>query len=54
MCHIKQSNGEALVMLELGRMQSTPSLSLFPGPLWPVVVVSDRVLCVDQIKLFDI
>ena len=29
----KQSDGEALVMLELWGMQNTPSLPLFPGPL---------------------
>ena len=32
--NIKQSDSEALVMLELWRMQSTPSLASLPGPLW--------------------
>ena len=39
----KQFDGEALVMLELCGMQSTPSLSLLPGPLCPGVVTPDRV-----------
>ena len=43
-------------MLELWGMQSTPSLSSLPGPLWPGVVALDRVLRMGggQIKLFDI
>ena len=41
----KQSHGEVPVMPELWRMQSTSSLLLFPGPLWPGMVVSDRALC---------
>ena len=40
----KQSDGEVPVMLELWGMQSTPSLSLLPGPLWPGMVAPDRVL----------
>ena len=32
-------------------MQSTPSLSLLPGPLSPGVVASDRVLSMGQIEL---
>ena len=40
---IKQSNGEVPVILELWRMQSTPSLLSHPGPLWPGVVVPDSV-----------
>ena len=32
---IKQSDGEAQVMLELQGMWSTSSLPLLPGPLWP-------------------
>ena len=40
----KQSDDEAPVMLELWGMWSTPSLPLLPGPLWPGVVVPDRVL----------
>ena len=35
-------------------MQSTPSLPLHPGPLWPGVVAPDRVLSVGQKELFDI
>ena len=41
-------------MLELLRMQSTPSLPLLPGPLWPGVEAPDRVLSMGQIKLLDI
>ena len=37
----KQSDGEVPVMLRLWGMQSTPSLPLLPGPLWPGVVASD-------------
>ena len=40
----KQSDGEAPVMLERWGMQSTPSLPLIPGSLWPGVVTPDRVL----------
>ena len=38
-------------MLELWEMQSTPSLPSLQGPIWPGVVVPDRVLSVRQIKL---
>ena len=38
----KQSDSEAPVILELWGMRSTPSLSSLSGPLWPVVVASDR------------
>ena len=38
-------------MLELWRMQNTPLLPLFPGPLWPRVVALDRVLSMGQIEL---
>ena len=38
----KQSDGEVPVMLGLWGMQSTPSLPLLSGPLWPVVVAPDR------------
>ena len=41
-------------MLEFWGMQSTPLLSLLPGPLWPRVVVPERVLFMGQIELFDI
>ena len=40
----KQSDGEVPVMLELWGIWSTPSLPLSPGPLWPDMVVPDRVL----------
>ena len=45
----KQSDGEVPVELDLWGMQSTPSLLLFLGPLWPGVVAPDRFL-----ELFDI
>ena len=48
---IKQSDGEASVMLALWGMRSTPSLTLFSGPLWPGVVLPDRVLSMSQIEL---
>ena len=35
-------------------MQSTLSLPLLPGPLWPRVVAPDRILSMDHIELFDI
>ena len=38
-------------MLELWGMRSTPSLPSFPGPLWPGVVVPDRILSMGQIEL---
>ena len=50
----KQSDGEALVMLELWGMQSTPLLPLLPGSVWPRVVTPDRVLYMGQIEVFDI
>ena len=40
----KQSDGEVPVMLELWEMQSTPSLPLLPGPLWPRMVSPDWAL----------
>ena len=46
-----QTDGEALVVLELRGMQSTSSLPSLPGPLWPEVVASDKVLFMGQIKL---
>ena len=42
----KQSDGEVLVMLGLWGMQSTPSLLLFPAPLWPRMVAPDRALSI--------
>ena len=47
----KQSDDEAPVMLELLGMQSTPSLSLLTGPMWPRVVVPDRAQSMSQIEL---
>ena len=41
-------------MLEFWRMQSTPSLPLLPGTLWPGVVAADKVLSMGQIEVFDI
>ena len=48
---IKQSNGEAPVMLELWEMWSNCSLTSLPGPLSHGQVASDRVLSMDQIEL---
>ena len=50
----KQSNGKAPVTLELWEMQSTLSLPLLPGSLWPGMVSPDWVLSMGQIELFDI
>ena len=52
--NIKQSEGEATVILKFWGMQSTPSLPTFPGPLWPGVVAPERVRSVGQIEPFDI
>ena len=41
-------------MLEFGGMQITPSLPSLPDPLWPRVVVPDRILSMGQIELFNI
>ena len=40
----KQSNGEALVMVELWGMRGTHLLPSLPGPLWPGVVAPNNVL----------
>ena len=40
---LKQSDGEAPVMLKLWGMQSTPSVPLLPGSLWPRVVAPDMI-----------
>ena len=48
---MKQSDGEGPVMLELWGMQSTPSLPLLSGPLWPGVVAPIRVPCMGWIEL---
>ena len=45
---IKQSDGEAPVMMELWVMQSTPLLPLLPGPLWLGLVAPDRALFMGQ------
>ena len=51
---IKQSDGEAPVMLKLLGIQRTSSLSLLASLLGPLVVAPDRVLSMGQIELFDI
>ncbi len=38
-------------MLELWRIQSTPSLPSLPGSLWPGVVAPDKVLSMGHIEL---
>ena len=48
----KQSKGEDEIMLELWRMQSTPSVTSLPSPLWPGVEAPDRVLSMDQTDLY--
>ena len=48
---MKKSDGGVPVMLELWGMRSNSSLQSLPGPLWPVVVVPDRVLSIGQIEL---
>ena len=44
---------EALVMLELWGIWSTPSLPSLPASLWPTVVVPDWALSMCQIEEFD-
>ena len=44
-------NNLAPVKLELLGMRSTPLLPSLPGPLWPGVEASDRVLSMSQIEL---
>ena len=51
---IKQSDGEAPVMLELWGMQSSPSLPSLQGAFWPGAVAFDRVLSMRRVELFDI
>ena len=51
---IEQSDGEALIMLELWGMQSTSSLPSLPGQLWPGVVAFESVLSGGRIELLDI
>ena len=50
----KQSDGEALLMLELWRIRSIFLFSSLPSLLFPGVVAPDRVLSMGQIELFDI
>ena len=40
----EQSDGEVPVLLELWGIGSPSSLPSLPGPLWPGVVATDRVL----------
>ena len=47
----KQTDGEVPVMLGLWGMQSSPSLPLFPGTLWPRMVAPDRALSMGEIEL---
>ena len=47
----KQSDDKVPLLLEIFWMQSTPSLQSLPGPLWPEMVVSDRVLSMCQTEL---
>ena len=48
---MKQSDGEAPVILRLWGMQSTPLLPSFPAPLRFAVVAPDRVLSMSQKEL---
>ena len=48
----KLSDGEVLVMLGLWGIQSTPSLPLLSGPLWPGMVAPDRALSMGWIELW--
>ena len=43
----KQSDGEAPLMLEPWRMQSTPLFPLLPGPCWPAEVAPDSLILLD-------
>ena len=47
----KQYDGEASIILEFGRIQSTYSLPSFLGSLLPGVVAPDWVLSMGQIEL---
>ena len=51
---LKKSDGEGPVMLELWRMQDTPSLPSLPDLLWLGVEAPERVFSMGQIRLFDI
>ena len=50
----KQSDGEALVMLELRVMQCISLLPSFSGSFWAGIVTHDSVLSTGQIEVFDI
>ena len=50
----KQSDGEALVMLDLWRTQSVPSFPSLPSLHWPGVVEPNKFLYIGQIEQFDI
>ena len=49
--HDIKSDGEVPVLIVLWEMWSTPSLQLLPGPLWPGVIATDKVLSLGQIEL---
>ena len=50
----KQSDGDASEMFGLLKMQRTSSLPLLPGLICPGIVAHDRVLCMGQLKPFEI
>ena len=45
-------NGGASI-LELWGMWNNPSLTLLPGPLWPIVLIPIKVPSMDQTELFN-
>ena len=47
---LKKIDGEVPVMLELWGMWNTPLFPSLPGPLWPGVVATDRILSMGQIE----
>ena len=47
----KQTDSKVPVILELWGIRGTSSLSSLPSPLWPGVIVPDRVLSLGQIEL---
>ena len=47
----QKSDGRVPVMLELWGMQSTPLLPSLLGPLWPRMVVPNRVLSSGQVQI---
>ena len=50
--YIKQSDGEALVMLDLWGGRGNPSLLSLPGPLWPGVIAPE--ILVNEVKWFQV